>query len=132
LGVLCTVGGALVFLLILKYNSYIMFRLYCVFQTSMQVVVEGTNAFVQRTVDILRDRIYGTLEAAGRLDEFPEFNEHFDSFILPFDGLQSTFERNKYITQNHMYVVSIIVIMARCGDTASLHWACIYSDCHGD
>ena len=59
-------------------------------------------------MDILKQRVYLSLENAGiPLDLVPDLQENFEEFVLPFDDIQSTYGREKFIKENYLYVVSM-------------------------
>ena len=60
-------------------------------------------------MEILQQRVRSILEQSGiEADLIPELQQQFDEFELPFDRIQTKYEREKYIKDNYFYVVSLI------------------------
>lgn len=93
---------------------YHFFSLHFLQSTAQQIAV-STDAFVQRTVDILQHRVMTAIESAGiQPDTIPNLVEQFSNFELPFNGIQTLHERNKFIIQNYFYVVRIFACKMIC------------------
>ena len=83
------------------YTLYILY-----FQRTAEAVASATNAMVQRYTEILREKVFRTLRQ-NHIDPatVQDLESQFE-IELPFEKLTTAYERNKYIKDNFMYIVS--------------------------